>query len=459
VYAGLECPYPEVTGYFIPTLLGYGFKSLAMECADYLAGIQRPSGAFTGWNGQKEWCFDTAQVLRGLLAISAETDQYDVTLRAAGEYLFRVLRENGGRFPAQYDSDRTIPEAVLLFALPPMMEYSKRVRNDDYARMIRHCAEYYLEQPDTLSLSFLTHFLAYQMDGLIDLGYRERVTETLDRLIMSQTETGWMPAHAGAEWSCPTGCAQIAVCLYKMNHDESADRLMEWLDSCQESSGGFLGGVGTGAWYHPDKELSWAVKFYLDAYRLRIRSFFQRFSHTSAFPADIAANDGRVLAVAAEIRDGDAVMEIGCGKGRILRRLREQFPACSFTGLDIAPAFLDCVPTGIDTIEAYVEHIPCADHSFHVVYAVEVLEHSVNLKAAVSEMIRICVPGGKIIVVDKQLAEWGRAQCPPWERWPERGVLEDMLAEQCAGVVSETVRFENSDREDRLMVKWMGVKK
>ena len=71
--------YPEVSGYYIPTLLRWGYKELAIQYAQWLCGIQHADGAWYDTEGNAPYIFDTAQVLKGLIAIREvmpEVDQH-----------------------------------------------------------------------------------------------------------------------------------------------------------------------------------------------------------------------------------------------------------------------------------------------------------------------------------------------------------------------------------------------
>ncbi len=61
--------YPEVTGYYIPTLLALGERDLARGFADWLVGMQRPDGSFGGPGMEESFAFDTGQVVRGWVAM------------------------------------------------------------------------------------------------------------------------------------------------------------------------------------------------------------------------------------------------------------------------------------------------------------------------------------------------------------------------------------------------------
>lgn len=458
VFCGSSYEYPEVTGYIIPTMLRYGFRDEALNMAQYLASVANQDGSFNAAGSDRVYLFDTAQALRGLNAICEVTDQYIAPRKKTAEYLFSVLKEHGGIFPKSYQDDPIVPETIMLFALPPMLEYARMTGDVDQVELIHQAVQQYLQEPEVLSMRSLTHFLAYQIDGLIDLGYRKEVRPVIDQLLNSQREDGSIPAWKGADWVCITGCSQIAICLYKLEMPEPANKLMAWVEQNIEDDGGFLGSVGPRAEYYPDRELSWAVKFYLDAYKWMIRAHFN-YEFAPVSPEEIAEDDGEVLAVIKELEGREHILEVGCGKGRILKQIHKRFPGCKLEGVDISTGMLSYVPDYVKTQEGDVEFLPYEDGLFDLVYTVECIEHSVNLRAAVRELVRVCKPGGKIIVIDKQLSNWGRFTTPPWERWPNRMELETVLKEHCTSVISQPVQPHGYDVRDEMFVEWKGIKR
>lgn len=457
VFCGSQYEYPEVTGYIIPTMLQYGFRDEALAMARYLASVTNPDGSFTAAGSDRVYLFDTAQALRGLNAICEITDEYAGLREKTAEYLFSVLRDHDGIFPYSYADDPIIPETIMLFALPPMLEYAHLTGSSEKAALIRRSVERYLEEPDVLSPETLTHFLAYQIDGLIDMGCTDEVKPVIESLLASQREDGSIPAYAGVDWVCITGCSQIAICLYKLEMPEPADRLMAWVERNMEPGGGFLGSVGPGAAYFWDREPSWAVKFYLDAYKRMISAHFD-YKFASGAPEEIASDDAEVLSITDELQGCEQVLEVGCGKGRILKRIHERFPLCCLKGVDISKAMLSYVPDYVETLVGDIEFLPYGDNQFDVVYTVECIEHSVNLCAAVRELVRVCKPGGKVIIIDKQLSNWSRMATPPWERWPDRALLEEMLRRYCGDVQSRPVCLAGYDERDDMFIEWRAVK-
>src|SRR6267378_6391187 len=66
VHAGDAPPYPEVSGYFIPTLLDWGERDRALAYARWLASIQNEDGSWSDAEGKAAYTFDTGQILKGL---------------------------------------------------------------------------------------------------------------------------------------------------------------------------------------------------------------------------------------------------------------------------------------------------------------------------------------------------------------------------------------------------------
>jgi ubiquinone/menaquinone biosynthesis C-methylase UbiE len=195
------------------------------------------------------------------------------------------------------------------------------------------------------------------------------------------------------------------------------------------------------------------VKYYLDAHRLRVLSFFER--TVGDYPAEISPADGRAQAILEIVRPGDRVAEVGCGKGRFLRLINEQIPGVRSTGIDPSPAMLAAAPQGIERVLGSLESIPCPDASFDVVFSVEAIEHAANPEAAVEEMVRVVRPGGWVVVIDKQQSQWGRLACPPWERWPESDRLRRLMNKGCDQVDCVPVSYDGQPA-DGLLVAWRG---
>lgn len=263
VHSGRRDAYPEVTGYFIPTLLDYGETDFAARCIRWLVRIQRPDGGYTSASGVP-YVFDTAQALRGLLAGASLSPPAGEAARRAAEYLCAEMADGGRHgFGTRY-GDRT-PEAIHLYVLPPLYDAAKVFREARYREAADQCLEFYLAHEGALHVDDLTHFLAYELEALLDVGRSGPALAVLETLRGRQAADGSVAGRGGVTWVCTPGLAQLALCWYKTGERDPADRAMDWLEEHQQPSGGFMGSYGPGASYFPNVEIPWAAKFYLDA--------------------------------------------------------------------------------------------------------------------------------------------------------------------------------------------------
>jgi malonyl-CoA O-methyltransferase len=152
------------------------------------------------------------------------------------------------------------------------------------------------------------------------------------------------------------------------------------------------------------------------------------------------------------------VLDVGCGKGRFTRVLRDQNPGSALYGLDISEAMLACVPAGIDVVSGSMTELPFAASAFDCIYATESLEHAVEIERAVEEMCRVLKPGGRLVIIDKNAEHWGRFRTPAWEKWFTRGELETLLGKRCRTVTSEFLSYWDDVPSDGLFLGWFAQK-
>ena len=96
--------------------------------------------------------------------------------------------------------------------------------------------------------------------------------------------------------------------------------------------------------------------------------------------------------------DGKAVLDIGCGLGTYVRRLRDF--ASTVYGMDVdAPRVEEGARRGTDNLlVAAGEHVPLADARLDVVILNEVIEHVTDDAATLREAVRVLQPGGTVII-------------------------------------------------------------
>ena len=110
------------------------------------------------------------------------------------------------------------------------------------------------------------------MEALCELGELDLAARGMADVEGCQRGDGSIPAYPDVDWVCSTGMAQYALVWYMLGKRRPADLALRYLEKIQNRSGGFFGSYGKGAKYIPKAEISWAVKYLLDAHRLKARA-------------------------------------------------------------------------------------------------------------------------------------------------------------------------------------------
>lgn len=93
---------------------------------------------------------------------------------------------------------------------------------------------------------------------------------------------------------------------------------------------------------------------------------------------------------------GDRVLEVGCGRGHLTRRLREW--GVDATGVDANPHAADVAVTD-GVMHMYAESLDFADDTFDKIVSVHAIEHIPDIEGAFTEMARVLRPGGKALFI------------------------------------------------------------
>ena len=445
--------YPEITGYLIPTLIEAGEIVLAKQYANYLSYAQCSDGGFEGPN-DKEFFFDSGQALRGLMKADEIWGDFKRQIRKVMDFMLSSI-EIDGRISSR--SENT-PEFINLYALSPLLKACEKMREGEHLLLVRKSVDYYKNSIDQLSDGTLTHFLAYIIDGLIELEEIKLVKPLADKVFSRQKRNGSISAFPHSLWVCSTGLAQLAVIGYKLNKYEQAKRAIDYLCKIQNSSGGFFGSYGFGARYFPNEEISWANKYFIDAIHLKIVSFFDE--NVAIYPQDVSRSDGRFKELLAEMGDiaGKKILDAGCGKGRFASRLKEVHPTCEVHGVDLSQELLKSVPDSIIKKRGSILCLPYGSQSFDGVFCIEALEHIIRYEHAISELCRVLKVGGKVIIIDKNIEKLGRLKIAEFEQWFDRHDIAVLLGKYCDNVRVAEVSYDQHE-PDGLFLSWSGVKK
>ena len=458
--------YPEVTGYYIPTLLSVGERQLANQYADHLCSIQQADGSFLDPDGKAPFAFDTGQVIRGWVELLPTRPELEKPVRRACEWLMLSADPATGRLlvpegDAWSLSGRgSVSEGVHLYALWPLKRAGQLFQDQRYLDFVERSQRYYVGQVDLTNFEqshMLTHLFCYIQEALFDLGEHDLARKGMAHLARYQQDNGALPGYFDVPWMCAPGQIQAAIVWYKLAQRARAERALAFAEQCMNPSGGFFGSYGVAADYFPAVELSWTTKFYLDACQARITQFFD--AEHAIFPTKIGDDDGRLLAIVEYAGDlnGRAILDVGCGKGRFAAALKRRFPSAKICGVDISAELLKAVPAEIPTQRGSMLDLPWPDASFDVLYCVEALEHAQCETAALREMNRLLKPGGHLIVIDKNAGRWGAFETPAWEKWFKPEPLAAQLHEVCGAAEWKFVAYEKQPA-DGLFVAWHGRK-
>ncbi|MCC7415792.1 MAG: methyltransferase domain-containing protein [Acidobacteria bacterium] len=131
----------------------------------------------------------------------------------------------------------------------------------------------------------------------------------------------------------------------------------------------------------------------------------------------LGLHPGRLDAISRmRIRSGDRVLEVGVGTGVNLSLYPRD---CAVTGVDLSSKMLEkarkrVIRKGLRNVrlaEMDAANLRFADHSFDLVYAPYVISVVPDPVAVTREMLRVCKPGGRIVILnhfrsDSRIGSW-----------------------------------------------------
>ena len=103
-------------------------------------------------------------------------------------------------------------------------------------------------------------------------------------------------------------------------------------------------------------------------------------------------------------QDGDAILDIGCGRGGMLALLADEAPGARLTGVNVDPIQLQAARRMLGTqrsvrlLQADARELPFARADFDTAYAVELLSHLDHKQSFYQELARVIRPGGRAVL-------------------------------------------------------------
>lgn len=455
--------YPEVSGYFIPTLLCWGEKERAKQFVDYLITIQNENGSFNDPYGKCEYTFDTGQILKGLWEFVDENEKYKNAFLKGCDYICSMQR-NDGSIATKDDSlwglayGKKVPESIHLYCLEPLLKATKRFKIDKYELCVKRALEFYLNDKNLTNFDILSHFNAYIIEALIDLGETQRAKKAMEEIAKFQNENGAIPAYSHVKFVCSTGLFQYALCWYKLGINDKANKAFHYALSLQNLSGGWYGSYGFDANYFPESEISWATKYFLDALYFKLQN--EAKEENSSFLSSIREDDGRYLELVKQIkplidRGGVTMLDIGIGKARYEKNLYKLYPQIKYYGLNFC--YSDGLPEFISMKEGSFLDLPYEDESFDFVFACESLEHAIDIKKSLKQIYRVLKKDGILLIIDKNIKKIKSLKIGDFEQYFDADQLKTLMQESHFEVeIKENVPYEG--KQNNLFIAWVGKK-
>jgi ubiquinone/menaquinone biosynthesis C-methylase UbiE len=140
-----------------------------------------------------------------------------------------------------------------------------------------------------------------------------------------------------------------------------------------------------------------------------VSQFTRQAAHFAHMPGHNHEESLRLIAELTQVSSSDVVLDVACGSGIVARSLARE--AERVIGIDITPAMLGegarlAAIEGLANVEwreGDITDLPWDDGSFSIVVSRYAFHHLLNRERVFSEMVRVCRPGGKVVLVDAVL--------------------------------------------------------
>jgi len=304
-------PYPETTGYLIPTILNLAslfmrpeLDELAFSLATYLKSCVTPIGGIAHWQDHARSypiVFDTGQAIFGWLAAYhiSKDEEYLKLAEKSATWLVSIQSDSGAWEEAQYLGVTKVIDTRVAWALLELYQVTHQenlvqtvVKNLEWAVKQQRVNGWFEKCAFREGENAITHTLAYTIEGMLQCGllldefrYVEIARHTALAILENQRENGSLAGTFGPKWeetsrsSCLTGNCQMSsiwLNFYKLEGEdkflEAARKAVAFVASTQvlESSnenirGGIAGSYPIYGSYERLKYPNWAVKFFIDA--------------------------------------------------------------------------------------------------------------------------------------------------------------------------------------------------
>ena len=310
---GWGASYPETTGYALPTLLALSGRlerpdlfQRTVSAANWLLDVQHADGGWAGGRigeGRPSIVFNSAQVIRGLLAVHQRTGDAALLEAAtrAGRWIVSAQGSDGAwrthnflGVERTYDTYVDAPLLSLHQATGDPLFKEAALRHLERTLTHQHPNGWFANADNTIAHNDrpITHTVAYVLDGLIECGERLGDTRWIDaaerpaRVLLDLfLREGRLHGRYDARWCgtelpLTTGGAQLAIIWSRLHtagrkgaFREGSLRMAGWLRAVQRTSdigpkasrGAVSGSFPIWGRYEKFAFPNWATKYTADA--------------------------------------------------------------------------------------------------------------------------------------------------------------------------------------------------
>jgi len=110
-----------------------------------------------------------------------------------------------------------------------------------------------------------------------------------------------------------------------------------------------------------------------------------------------------VLDLVESERNPETILDVGCGTGRLLRKVRERWPTARLIGIDPAESMIEKARQLTPSATFYVsiaESLPLPDASIDLAFSTVSFHHWLNQVQGLRQITRVLRPGGRFYLAD-----------------------------------------------------------
>ena len=151
------------------------------------------------------------------------------------------------------------------------------------------------------------------------------------------------------------------------------------------------------------------------------------------------------------------VLDVGCGTGELLRRLRAKYPSAPLAGLDPVAEMLEVAKGKLSGTEdlriGYADNLPWPAATFDTVVSCNMFHYITHPVAALREMARVLRPGGTIVLTDWCDDYLACRVCNLYLRLTNRAFYKTYRQKECLALLRQA-GFSNIQLE-RYKISWL----